>query len=65
VTEWLAAGDARNTSDTIIAVLAGTQDIGSAMQRTKISNHSFIASAKSLEDLGRQMKEEPPSGSSP
>ena len=58
ITEWLSAGDARTTEDTIIAVLAGQQTIESALQPTRINNLSFVPSAKLLEDLGHQMKED-------
>jgi chromosome partitioning protein len=55
VTQWLDAGDGLSIPGTIVAALLGQSPLLEVIQPTAIDNLSFIASAESLEELGRQI----------
>src|SRR5215207_2360583 len=55
VTQWLQAGDGFSVSGTLAAVFNGEQSLEQIVQPTPFQNLDFVASADSLEELGRQI----------
>lgn len=55
VTQWLRAGDGFNMAGTLAAVFNGEQLLSEVIQPSGIAGLDFVASADSLEELGRQI----------
>jgi len=55
VTQWLHAGDGFSTAGTLAAVFNGEQMLSEIISPSEFPNLDFVASADSLEELGRQI----------
>ncbi len=55
VTQWLHAGDGFSVTGTLAAVFNGEQTLSEVIAPSSFANLSFVASADSLEELGRQI----------
>ncbi len=55
VTQWLHAGDGFSVGGTLAAVFNGEQMLTEIIAPSEFANLDFVASADSLEELGRQI----------
>lgn len=58
VTQWLISGDGINSEGTIVLPMAGIALLSDVIQETDVDNLSFVASAETLEELGRRMTDD-------